>query len=290
MLMFAAISAKLSQISSASIHTTSEEDKAGFLKAQRLAYETALAVEKQLKPGMTEKEAAKLLAAYLAERGVNTFLHRPFAWFGEHSKFQGYDFYTDFRPSNRKLEENNVYILDVSPIVDGYIGDIGYTGSLTPRYELIKIKEYLLEIRERLPREFASDKPASQIWKELDEDIKRRGYENAHSKYPFAVLGHRVYKVPFPKMWSPLIPLSFLSWFSFQAQFAFLTHGIMPELLTPHHQGKKIGAWAIEPHLGSPGNFGAKFEEILIVEEGRAYWLDNEVPHVLQAAARGKSA
>lgn len=282
--MLAAISSKLSRISSASIRTVSDVDKAGFLKAQRLAYETVLAVEKMLKPGITEKETAKLLAAYLAERGVTTFLHRPFAWFAGHSKFEGYDFYTDYRPSNRKLGENDVYILDVSPIVEGYIGDIGYTGSLQPRYELTKIKQYLLEIRDRMPGEFASEKPASQIWAELDADIKARGYENAHSKYPFAVLGHRVYKVPFPKLWSPLIPVSFLSWFSLQAQFAFLSHGIMPELLTPHHQGKKIGAWAIEPHLGSPGNFGAKFEEILIVEEGRAYWLDNDVPHVLQAA------
>jgi len=30
----------------------------------------------------------------------------------------------------------------------------------------------------------------------------------------------------------------------------------------------------IEPHIRA-GEFGAKFEELLIVEPGRAYWLDD---------------
>src|SRR5262249_60087328 len=40
------------------------------------------------------------------------------------------------------------------------------------------------------------------------------------------------------------------------------------------------GLWAIEPHLGGTG-FGAKFEELLVVEPGgRAFWLDDDLPHV----------
>jgi hypothetical protein len=286
--MLTAISTKLSKIPSGSIHITSGADKIGFQKAQRLAYDCVLAVEKLLRPGMTEKKAAGYLQEYLGDHGVHTFLHRPFAWFAGHSKFAGYRFFTQFRPSNQELKEDDVYILDVSPILDGYIGDIGYTGSLVPNAELVALKDYLMEIRRRLPAEFASAKPASQIWKELDADIKAHGYENTHSKYPFSVLGHRVYKVPFGKVRTPLIPISFLSWFSFQAQLAFLTHGILPELLTATHAGKKIGAWAIEPHIGTK-NFGAKFEEILIVEENTAYWLDNDVPHMREYLARKKA-
>jgi hypothetical protein len=39
------------------------------------------------------------------------------------------------------------------------------------------------------------------------------------------------------------------------------------------------GLWAVEPHLGFRGT-GAKFEEILVVTEGDAFWLDDELPHV----------
>lgn len=45
-------------------------------------------------------------------------------------------------------------------------------------------------------------------------------------------------------------------------------------MLGPLHHGPKTGVWAIEPHI-RVGAFGAKFEELLIVEADRAYWLDD---------------
>jgi hypothetical protein len=39
------------------------------------------------------------------------------------------------------------------------------------------------------------------------------------------------------------------------------------------------GLWAVEPHLGKNG-VGAKFEEILVITETDAYWLDDGgLPH-----------
>jgi hypothetical protein len=37
--------------------------------------------------------------------------------------------------------------------------------------------------------------------------------------------------------------------------------------------------WAIEPHLGFRG-VGVKFEELLVVTDDDAYWLDEDLPHV----------
>jgi hypothetical protein len=39
------------------------------------------------------------------------------------------------------------------------------------------------------------------------------------------------------------------------------------------------GLWAVEPHLGFRG-VGAKFEELLVITDDDAYWLDDELPHV----------
>ena len=39
------------------------------------------------------------------------------------------------------------------------------------------------------------------------------------------------------------------------------------------------GMWAIEPHLGFHG-VGVKFEELLVVTDDDAYWLDDDLPHV----------
>ena len=42
------------------------------------------------------------------------------------------------------------------------------------------------------------------------------------------------------------------------------------------------GLWLVEPHAGF-GAVGAKWEEILVIENGRAYWLDDQPPHLKQA-------
>ncbi len=39
------------------------------------------------------------------------------------------------------------------------------------------------------------------------------------------------------------------------------------------------GLWAVEPHIGF-GEVGVKFEELLVITEGDAHWLDDDVPHV----------
>jgi hypothetical protein len=41
----------------------------------------------------------------------------------------------------------------------------------------------------------------------------------------------------------------------------------------------------VEPHLGFRG-VGAKFEELLVVTEDSAYWLDDDLPHVRRWQAR----
>ena len=40
------------------------------------------------------------------------------------------------------------------------------------------------------------------------------------------------------------------------------------------------GLWAVEPHLGKEGRLGAKWEELLVIQDGRVSWLDDDTPHV----------
>ena len=173
----------------------SPEAMQGFVRAQRLAYACVVHVSRLLKPGMTEIEAAGLLADYLKTHGTERFLHRPFAWFGEHARFDGYHGYADFHPSERALREGETAILDVSPIVDGYIGDVGYATSLGAHAELAWAKVFLLQLRERIPALFAGSMTPAEIWSEIDRLIAEAGYANIHAKYPHCVLGHRVFKV-----------------------------------------------------------------------------------------------
>lgn len=46
------------------------------------------------------------------------------------------------------------------------------------------------------------------------------------------------------------------------------------------------GLWAVEPHLGFR-DVGAKWEELLVITEDDAFWLDDDVPHVRRWQKRG---
>ncbi len=282
----ARLSARMSRYSSASAHRPNEEEMAGFRNAQRLAYRCVTEIEKELQDGWTERQAARRMDEFLRDHGVKVFLHRPFAWFGEHARFDGYKRFTQFHPGKRRLAAHEAFILDVSPVLDGYIGDIGYSSCLQPNAELDEGMQYLLKLRAEIPGYFASPMSAAEIWRKIDQDARADGFDNVHALYPFAVLGHRVYRVILPQTSLPLLPVSFASWFSLQGSVAFLSHKVLPELLTPDHAGEKIGLWAIEPHLGR-GKTGFKFEEILVVDQDRAYWLDDAVPHVQKYGLRG---
>jgi hypothetical protein len=60
--------------------------------------------------------------------------------------------------------------------------------------------------------------------------------------------------------------------FGWQSYWEFLSRGLFGQLLNAHYEGKLEGLWAIEPHIGGPG-FGAKFEQLLWVQDGKAEWL-----------------
>lgn len=257
----------LSWVSPSASDVPSAADLDGYLKSQRLAHEAAAAVAAQMREGWTETQAADLLNTYLADCGVHSYFHKAFVWYGERTRFHGVKTYFDYMPSKRVLLPGEVYILDVAPIFNGYICDIGYTASLGRNPALDAAKQFLAELRRDIPRMFERASSGGGVWAEIDERIISAGYDNIHALYPFSVLGHRVHQVKLP------VPrLNFIN-FGFQSYWEFLSRGLFGQLLNMNYNGRVTGLWAIEPHIGTP-DFGAKFEEILVVDEDGARWLD----------------
>jgi Xaa-Pro aminopeptidase len=175
--------------------------------------------------------------------------------------------YPDFLSARRVIRPGEVYILDVAPIYKGYIADIGYTSSLGENPELDEAMDFLAELKREIPLLFVGQNTGRTVWQSIDRRIKEAGYDNIHQLYPFAVLGHRVHKV---KAETPLPSLINFGW---QSIWEFASRGIFGQLLNMNYVGELTGLWAIEPHIGTPG-FGAKFEEILVVDHGGARWLE----------------
>lgn len=249
----------------------SDKELEGYLKCQRLALKAAKEIAKELQPGWTEKRAAKMLETYLRDEGVEAFFHFPFAWWGDRSKFVGVKHYYSYLPSDRVLQENEPFILDVAPILNGFIADIGYSGCLgVPSEEWLAGQNFLFNLREAIPDLFTSKNSGGDVWNDIDSMIVEAGYENIHKKYPFSVLGHRVHKAP-----KNFGQMRFIH-FGWQSYWAFSARGIFGQLLNQNFSGDLNGLWAIEPHIGT-SSFGAKFEEILCVKDGKAFWLEQEM-------------
>ncbi len=268
---------------------------ARFKQVQALAYEAVQTVEQQLHEGMTEKQAAQMIADYLEEREVDSFFHKPFAWFGPRTAFTNFWSAFHFFPTDKKLTKGLPVILDVAPTIGGYTADIGYSFTFKGESPVMeKMKETLAIIRKHILQKVKEGTDFADIYRSVDDIIAENGFRNAHQVYPRRVLGHRVTKTK----------TTFYDRFSFGGFSLRQTQWLLPELvnvLTKRDRGQSAlwndlpesqhapipGTWAVEPHLASmDGQVGAKFEEILVITENDAYWLDDTVPHVL--ASRGK--
>lgn len=278
--------------------TLTSQDLAGFRAAQTLAYACAEAITAELQPGMREREVAARMKRWLTERGADDCFHEPFAWFGDRTAFRGLiglkqlgGFNPAFYPGLRRLEQNMPFILDCAPTVTGYTADIGYCGVLGENRILDRLMDDLLEYRVLILDLVRQRKPLAEVSRAVDRLCQRHGYEPRHKAYPFEVLAHRVEKLQSdgkPK------------------HLSLLNFGVrnVGELLRSSLQGRKEGwsplwnsgagsehpptpgLWAVEPHLGFR-NVGAKWEELLVVTDSDAWWLDDDVPHVRRWAQRG---
>ena len=280
-----------------------------FKRAQRLAYDATAAVEAQLYEGMTEKQAARMLEQWLRERGVTRFFHYGFAWFGDRSRFRDFTrpsknalndilnpkmahFGKQFLPTDRRLEHGDAVILDVGPIYGRAPSDMGYSCTLgEPTQEFHEARMALEPYRRMILAMVRAGDTQGKIYKVIDELIHDQGFENIHAFYPGSVMAHKVSRVPGLRL-----PTFRVTGFSPQA-IAYLGGEILESVIRPkthaapvwNHESDRPcepGLWAIEPHIGK-GDIGVKWEELLVVTEDGAHWLDDDLPHVRYWADHG---
>lgn len=257
----------LSFVSRAANKLPSEADLAGYLESQLVTKRAVAEVASQLREGWSERQAADLLDTCLQDYGVRSFFHRSFVWYGDRTRFRGVKTYFDYLPSARVVRPGEVFILDVAPIVKGYICDVGFTDSLGRNEDLDKAQAFLAQLKADIPTLFAEASSGGNVWDKINDRFDVAGYENIHAKYPFSVLGHRVHRVKSEAALPAIIN------FGWQSYWEFLSRGLFGQLLNQNFQGDLTGLWAIEPHVGGD-DFGAKFEELLLVENGSARWLE----------------
>lgn len=279
-------------------HALSAADLEGFRQVQRLAYRCAETIAAEIEPGMTEREVATYMRDYLLSEGADDCFHQPFAWFGDRTAFRGFidfkhlaGFNPAFYPGQRKLEPDMPFILDCAPTCNGYTADIGYCGVVGRNPTLDKLMDDLMAYRVLILDLVRQRRTLAQVSQAVDQLCEQHGYEPRHKAYPFGVLAHRVEKLPNDGK-SKHLSLGSFGVRNITELVRDRVRGMRQGWSPLWTSGKSSnhpptpGLWAVEPHLGFR-DVGAKWEELLVITEDDAFWLDDDVPQVRRWKARG---
>jgi Xaa-Pro aminopeptidase len=264
-----------------------------FRQVQRLAYDIALRVESQLQVGITEVEACTLIAAAQTEYEVIQVFHDPYVLFDARTalgsgaafaKMDDLSASSELVPTNQVLRDGAPIIIDLAPVARGVSSDIAYSCVLGSNRIFQELDAGLARIRSFLREGIASRVSMLSLYHELDERLAARGWESIHHRQADRALGHLVFPLehetdrpsPLPG-WGAVAAEKLLA-----AGIEALDHGTCYPLWNDSSftdYPATPGLWAIEPHIGLDG-VGVKFEELLVVTDDDAYWLDDDLPHV----------
>ncbi len=259
-----------------------------FRDLQRLSFSILETTAAELEEGQTEKEIARKLVLRYRAAGFTSFFHLPVVLFGERCALPGDWKIGNFFPKKKMLGFGDSVIMDASPICDGYLVDTSYSfcygENATHREMMANLAEFRTSICDAVNE--------GRTFKAIADDVLKKfqslDYEPAHGKHPGEVLGHRAVKIPnLPFAWRIKgFDAVALGWFGLNENLAKSPLGAKSPLWnqsnTSDHPAHD-GLWLVEPHAGK-GAVGAKWEEILVIDHGKARWLDDEPPHVRQWA------
>ncbi|HVF76395.1 MAG TPA: M24 family metallopeptidase [Acidimicrobiales bacterium] len=255
-----------------------------FLRWQAASYSVLFEVVSELRLGMSERDATRLAMKAYRTAGADRFFHLPVALFGERTTLPQPWTTQSFWPTDRPLEIDDAVILDASPVFHGYVVDtsMSWTPSASDSHDAAMADD--LGYRTTILEAVKAGATFREIAQAVDADMARRGDRNCHQLHPEAVLGHRVVRITDPESMPPPDGSGFdttvLGWFVDGIAAATERGEPSPtwnDRPTSDHRPAP-GLWAVEPHLAR-GVIGVKWEELLVIEDNDAYWLDDDVPH-----------
>jgi Xaa-Pro aminopeptidase len=214
---------------------TVEKTKADFSveKMLEIRAKTQQAVERiaaQVKVGMLEEDANKMVVDTLREMGATKAFHKPYVRFGSNTTIT---FGADSVPGVR-LGEDDIFFIDIAPVWDGYEGDAGDTYVTGSNPEMKRCALDAKKIFEAVSAKWKSDKSTgAELYDFAQKMAKDLGWE-----LNLDLGGHRL------------------------GDFSSAEHYEGPLHEISFNPAPNI--WMVEIHIRHPDNkFGAFYEDLL---------------------------
>lgn len=262
-----------------------EEELANFKSYQQQSFKTLESVAAQLEEGVTEIQAARMMRKAFHLQGVHTYFHVPVALFGERTAYPGKFGQLEALATDKTLKKGMPVILDAAPIYNGYVVDTSYATTFGDNALYRELHPKLQAFREQILQQVKERRSFKTIELHVNSMIEALGAENCHRKHIGEVLGHRVYKAS-DRFWNRItirqLSVRHVSWLLWKSVAALKQW----QDDSPNWNHRRTsdhkpfpGLWAVEPHFAVDG-VGVKFEEIMVITDDDAYWLDDDLPHV----------
>ena len=259
-----------------------------FRDLQRVSFNILEQAAAELELGETEKSVAHKLVKLYRKAGASSFFHLPVVLFGDRTALPGNWSVGKFFPKSKPLQHNDSVILDAAPLFGGYLVDTSYSFCFGESDTHRQMMQHLSQYRESVLAAVNTGQSFKAIADQVADTMLQQGYCVAHTKHPGEVLGHRAIQtanLPLQLRLQGFDALS-LTWFKMKDSLAMHGLGRQSPLwnsLNSSNHKPHDGLWLVEPHAGFE-SVGAKWEEILVIADGQARWLDETPPHVHQWA------
>lgn len=159
----------------------------GILAARRRSRDAVREIAALMRPGMTTREAVDAADAHLRRMGSSHNWHPTYIRFGPDSQSPAVQ-PTDFQ---RRLRDEDVFVVDIGPVWDGYEGDYGDTFVLGADADRERCAEAARQVFERTREDWLRGLTGAALYDRAEDHARRHGCELVRE-----IPGHRVADFP----------------------------------------------------------------------------------------------
>ncbi len=232
----------------------SDKDLKGYLAARDFTRAIGEEIVNNIKVGMTEKEIEDAASRIFDKNGVKKHWHMPIIGVGEgstklRSAFALASSY--FTGYTRILKENDIVLVDIAPIYNGYPADYTINHVMGSNPDLEALDSYAHEVSIKIAEHVKEGMVVADVFQWARKLIGLNpDYTLAYP--PFISMGHRLCRIP---ALCQKFPEAGLNYLLFGTNGSFIASG---------NNTMMNGLWIIEPYLIYKER-AAKFEALVYI-------------------------
>ncbi len=160
-----------------------------LLSGQKLLSVCVQKIAQEIGPGMTETEAAQITKSTLAKHGFGKNWHPPKIRFGPNTLKT----YSEVSEPNVILQKNDIFFLDLGPIIAGHECDYGQTFAVGDNPDYARLRDSSKMLFDQVKSKWSQEKLSGQaLYQFAITEAEKLGYEFVTK----GASGHRVGDFP----------------------------------------------------------------------------------------------